>query len=528
VSASFAARAVTIVLLLVGASCAPADRADDPLTGDPYDLWIAGGIVVDGTGEPGARADVLVRDGRIAFVGPLDPEAAVAIEASERFDAAGLVVAPGFIDAHAHGAPLEDPAFHNFLAMGVTTVVLGQDGGSPEAAALAEHLDAVDAVHPGVNVAYLLGHGTVRAESGVGFGDPGPEGLERMAGLVELGLSSGAFGLSTGLEYDPGSRADPTELAAIAGPVAAHDAIVVSHMRTEDAGRVGAALEELIEQGRQSGARVQASHLKIVLESDPAQATALLQRMEAARSEGVAVTADVYPYTASYTGIGILFPEWARPPNDYEAVVRERRADLAAHLRRRVESRNGPEATRFGSGEYAGRTLAEVAAAEGQTYEDVLIELGPEGASAAYFVMDERVVRSLLADPHTVVSSDGSPSMLHPRGYGSFARVIRSYVVEEGVMSIEEAVRKMTGQTARNYRMDDPAVVDVPRGQVREGWAADLLAFDPAEVRDVAAFENPHQLAEGMRAVWVGGKPALRDGAPLPGPGHGVALRARR
>jgi N-acyl-D-aspartate/D-glutamate deacylase len=517
-----------MVLLLVSAACSPADRSADPLANGPYDLWIAGGTVVDGTGEPGVLADILVRDGRIEFVGPLGPEAAAAIEASERFDAAGLVVAPGFIDAHAHGAPLEDPAFHNFLAMGVTTVVLGQDGGSPEATAFASHLDTVDAARPGVNVAYLVGHGTVRTESGVGFSDPGPEGLERMAGLVEVGLHAGAFGLSTGLEYDLGSRADLSELTAIAVPVAAHDAVVVSHMRTEDADRVDAALDELIEQGRQSGARVQASHLKIVLESDPAQATALLERMDAARSEGVAVTADVYPYTASYTGIGILFPEWARAPNDYEAVVRERRVELAGHLRRRVESRNGPDATLFGSGEYAGRTLAEVAAEQGRPFEEVLIELGPEGASAAYFVMDAGVVRALLADAHTVVSSDGSPSMLHPRGYGSFARVIRHFVVEDGVLSIEEAVRKMTGQTARNYRMDDPAVVDVPRGQVREGWAADLVAFDPAEVRDVAAFDDPHQLAEGMQAVWVGGEFALRYGTPLPGPGHGVALRARR
>ena len=521
-------RAVPILLLLFSASCMPADRSPEPLAGGPFDLWIAGGTVVDGTGGPGARADVLVRDGRIAFVGPLDPEAAAAIEAADRFEATGLLIAPGFIDAHAHGAPLEDPAFHNFLAMGVTTVVLGQDGGSPGAAALAEHLDAVDAARPGVNVAYLVGHGTVRAESGVGFGDPGAEGLEKMVALVELGLESGAFGLSTGLEYDPGSRADMAELVAIAGPVATHDAIVVSHMRTEDAGRVDAALDELIEQGRQSGARVQASHLKIVLESDPAQATALLERMDAARSEGVAVTADVYPYTASYTGIGILFPDWARPPNEYDAVVRERGAELAEHLRRRVEGRNGPGATLFGSGEYSGRTLAEVAAAQDRPFEDVLIELGPDGASAAYFVMDERVVRALLADPHTVVSSDGSPSMLHPRGYGSFARVTRRYVVGEEVLSIEEAVRKMAGQTARNYRMDDVDVVEMPRGQVREGWAADLVAFDPAEVRDAADFENPHRLAEGMRAVWVGGELALRDGVPLPGPGHGVALRARR
>ena len=489
-----------------------------------YDWLIAGGTVVDGTGEPAYRADVLVRDGRIAFVGSVDPKT---VEVRERYDAEGLIVAPGFIDAHAHGDPVEDPAFANFLAMGVTTIMLGQDGGSPEVETLSEHLDAVDDARPAVNVAYLVGHNTIRRESGVGFDQPGTEGLVRMSELVAEGLAAGAFGLSTGLEYDPGSRSGPGELAVIAEPVARVGSVVISHMRTEDADRVEDALRELIEQGRQSGARVHASHLKIVLGTDTEQADSVLELMARARAEGVEVTADVYPYTASYTGIGILFPEWARAPNDYESVVRDRRDELAEHLRSRVESRNGPDATLFGTGEWSGRTLADVAIELDRPFEDVLIELGPDGASAAYFVMNEDVMSSLLNDPHAVVSSDGSPTMKHPRGYGSFARMIRRYVMEDERFSLEEAVRKMSGATAAIYRMDDAGIVEVPRGLVREGFAADLLVFDPAEVRDVADFERPHRLALGMRAIWVNGELAWQTGEPIAGPGQGRALRAR-
>lgn len=532
-------RLAVLVLVVLLPACVPTDRPDDGSTaaGDamsgPYDLLIAGGTVVDGTGDPARPAAVLVKDGRIAFVGTIDPDTIELVEDGESFDATGLVVAPGFIDAHAHGDPTDpdDPPFTNFLAMGVTTIMLGQDGGSPPAAELAAQLDLAAAAGPAVNVAYLVGHNTIRRESGVDFGDPGSEGLLRMSNLVRQGLDAGAFGLSTGLEYDPGSRAGIDELVAIARPVGEVGGVVSSHLRSEDADRVEAALDELIEQGERSGARVHASHLKIVLGKDTVRAASLLDAMTRAAALGVEVTADVYPYTASYTGIGILFPEWAKPPNDYETVLAERREELAEHLRERVESRNGPQATLFGTGELAGRTLAEVAEERRVPFEEVLIELGPDGASAAYFVMDEAVMSWLLEDPRVAVSSDGSPTMQHPRGHGAFARVIRRYVVEEGLLTIEEAVRKMTGLTASIFRLDDPDVVDVPRGRLRAGWAADIVVFDPAAVADPADFEHPHRPAEGMSAVWVNGRLALRGGEPVGGDadpaGSGTALRAR-
>jgi N-acyl-D-amino-acid deacylase len=514
-----------LALPLFGVRLAAGPGSSDAALDPPYDWLITGGTVVDGTGEPGRAVDLLVRAGRIVHIGVVDPDT---IQVHHRFDARGLVVAPGFIDAHAHGDPTGDPSFPNFLSMGVTTIVLGQDGRSPDAAALGAHLEAVDAARPSVNVAYLIGHNTIRLESGVAHGEPDPSGLERMARLVELGLDAGAFGLSTGLEYDPGVRAGMDELVAIARPVAARGGVVMSHMRSEDRGDVEMALAELIDQGRRSGARVHASHLKVVLSRDPADADRLIDAMAAARADGITVTGDVYPYTASFTGLAILFPEWARPPHDYRTVVQERRRELAAHLRDRVESRNGPEATLLGTGRWAGRTLADVATEQARPFEEVLIELGPGGASAAYFVMDDAVMARFLQDPYVVVSSDGSPTMLHPRGYGAFARVIRTHVVDEQRLTLEAAVRKMSGLTAAIVGLDDPARVETPRGVLREGWAADLVVFDPAEVRDRAEYDDPHRLAEGIRAVWLDGELALRDGRVLEGAGRGKALRAAR
>jgi len=526
------------LLLVGGAACGSA--GDLPPAGEgvaelwesspsappgPHDLLIAGGSVVDGTGAPARVADVLVTGGAIVHVGTVEPGS---LDVAHTVDATGMVVAPGFIDAHAHWSPPESPDFRNFLAMGVTTVVLGQDGRSPEVKGLADHLRELEARRLPVHVAYLVGHNTVRMESGVGYSAPDAAGLERMARLVDQGMEAGAFGLSLGLEYDPGVRAGMEELVAVARPVAARNGVVMSHMRNEDADQVEASLEELLEQGRRSGARVHASHLKVVLGNDPGQADRMLAAMERARTEGVGVTGDIYPYTASFTGLSILFPEWARPPHDYAAVVAERREELAEYLRLRVEGRNGPGATLFGTGPWPGRTLEEAAALTGRPFQEVLLELGPSGARAAYFVMNEEVMATFLKDPHVAVSSDGSPTMGHPRGYGTFPRIIRRHVLEEGHLTLEEAVRKMTGLTASILGLDDPERVGLPRGLLAPGFAADITLFRPEELLDRADFENPHRLAEGMAGVWVEGEATWWKGAPVEGAGNGRVLRDRR
>lgn len=511
------------LLLLLGLDIATQEDHQSAVRSS-YDWHIRDGTVVDGSGRPAQPADVLVRGDSIAHVGAVDPDT---IDATRTFDASGMHVTPGFIDPHAHGDPLETPRFRNFLAMGVTTILLGQDGGGSEVQALGAQLSAVADAQPFVNVGYLIGHNTLRHEAGIGYAPPTTMDRHQLAALVEQGLEAGAFGLSLGLEYDPGTRAQMPELVAIAEPVAARDGVIMSHMRSEDAADIEESVAELLEQGRRSGAHVHAAHLKIVLADNPAQATAVLDQMDAARRQGVEVTADVYPYTASFTGISILFPEWARPPNDYETVRTKREEELRAYLTTRVNERNGPSATLFGTGKWTGMTLAEVADSTGKSFADVLMDLGPNGPSAAYFVMNEAVMKRFLTAEHTVVSSDGSPTMRHPRGHGAFARVLARYTGSGAPLSLETAIHKMTGQTASIVGLDDPEGDQMPRGRVREGYAADLLAFDPSAVRDRADFTHPHRYAQGMKGVWVNGTRAWASDTLTVSTGAGSVLRSR-
>lgn len=507
---------------------------------------ITGGTILDGTGSPGYRGDLLVVNGRIAAIIPggdtlLDagtlPEALrrhgvnrIEAEVPEKLkviDASGLMVTPGFIDAHAHGNPLSTPGFKNFLAMGVTTICLGQDGRSPESDSVSEWMDRVDSTQTGLGIVHFLGHATIRNRAGAPpVTGLQPDVLKKMQKMVENAMLEGSFGLSTGIEYRPGFHADMEELEAIAQPVALYDGLVMSHIRSEDDDEVEEAIEELLEQGRRSGARVHVSHLKVVYGKGKKRALEVLDLIHEARREGIAVTADLYPYAASYTGIGIVYPDWALPPNDFDSVRTHRREELRDYLHARVMLRNGPEATLFGTPPWAGRTLAEVADSLGKPFPDVLIDHIPPGsASAAYFVMDEDVIRGFLKDPLVMISSDGSPTMRHPRGYGSFARIIRQYVMEEEILSLEEAVWKMTGLTASTLGMDNPDRVAVPRGRIEAGFAADILLFDPREVRDKASFEDPHQLAEGMRWVLVNGIPVIENGEWNPYRAGGVIRR---
>jgi N-acyl-D-aspartate/D-glutamate deacylase len=463
-------------------------------------IWIRGGQVIDGTGAPRRTADVLIEGGRIAAIGEIDAGRAAG---AQIIDAAGMVVTPGFIDPHAHGDPLESPSLENFLAMGVTTICLGQDGESAEN--IVDWMAAVEKTGPGTNIATFVGHGTIRKLAGVGLQrNPSKRQIARMQTLVREAMHRGCLGLTTGLEYQPGSFADVNELIALARPVAQAGGLVMSHLRSEDDDAIEAALDELFAQCAESGCPAHISHIKVVYGHGAARAERILAQMAAARSQGRRVTADIYPYTASFTGIGIVFPAWAKPPHDYAEVVQTRRAELADHLRRRVTLRNGPKATLLGTDPWSGKTLADVAADLGKPFEDVLIdEIGPSGAQAAYFVMDAELQERLLADPYVMISSDASPTMRHPRGYGAFARVIREYVVERGLLSLEEAVRKMTDLPARTT-----GLARRQRGRLAPGHAADVLVFDPNAVRDNATYADPHIPASGFAWVIVNGRVA--------------------
>lgn len=471
---------------------------------ESYDMLIQGGTVIDGSGAPGYSADVLIRGENIVSIGVVDK---AAISVKTIVDATGKVVTPGFIDSHAHGNPLKTPGFENFSSMGVTTILLGQDGDSPDN--LSQWMQKMDDINPAINIGTFVGHGSVRAEAGVKLNpDPSRRDLRKMARLVKTAMQAGSFGLSTGLEYQPGSFSEMDELIAIARPVGKKNGLVTSHMRNEDDDAIKESLNELIAQGEGAKCAVNVSHMKVVYGHGAARAEEILYQMEQARKNGTRITADIYPYQASYTGIGIVFPDWAKPPNKYDEVVKTRRAELAEYLRMRVNRRNGPEATLLGTPPFAGKTLAQVADELNKPFEDVLIDdIGPRGASGAYFVMDTALQDRLFVDPYVMVCTDGSPTMRHPRGYGSFAKIIRYYVNEKQLLTIEEAVRKMTGLPAETL-----GLLQQNRGLLQVGFAADLLIFDPDSVMDKATFENPHQMSEGFDWVIVNGSVVRADG----------------
>jgi N-acyl-D-amino-acid deacylase len=476
-------------------------RAPEP-PARPVDLVLADGLLIDGSGAPPVRGDLVVDDGRIVALGP---DAAAGFAPGVRIDASGRVVAPGFVDPHAHGDPRDTPLFANFLAMGVTTVVLGQDGSSPDVPDLGAYLDAVDEAGTGPNVAYFVGHGTLRDQAGIGRRAEYTElELRDLRRRLNMALDH-AFGLSTGLEYSPGLYAGDPELLALARVVGARDRLIMSHVRDEDDDALEASLDELLRQG--AHARVHVAHLKSVYGTGSARAREILDHLAAARARGVTVTADLYPYTASYTGLSLLFPEWAKTREQLDAVKDARREELLTHLRNRVNGRNGPEATLLGTPPHAGKTLAELAEELGKPFEVVLLDdLGPDGGSAAYFIMDETLQETLLRDPRVAVCSDGSPTGFHPRGHGTFARIVETFVRERGVLELPEAIRRMTSLPAE--------LVPLPgRGRLAPGFAADVVVFDPEAVHETATYEDPHRLAEGFDLVLVNGAVAWRDGA---------------
>ncbi|MBT8076926.1 MAG: amidohydrolase family protein [Gammaproteobacteria bacterium] len=468
-----------------------------------FDLLIAGGTVIDGRGGQPFEGDVLVHDGSIVFVGDV-PDARLAGRVTRKIDASGKMVTPGFIDLHAHGDPLQTPAFENFLAMGVTTITLGQDGSSPPTASIRDWLQSVDDAGIGPNLAMFVGHGTLRELAGIGReSNPGDAAIADLLELLSTQLEY-TFGLSTGLEYNPGLNANSDELQAMAQRVGQHDRLIMSHLRNEDDDQIEAAIAELLDQGR--FARVHIAHLKSVYGKGSTRAAEILAVLDAARDDGVRVTADVYPYSASYTTIAIVFPEWAKTADDFAAARRDRRDELESYLRARIARRNGPEATLLGTEPYTGKTLAQLSHELEMPFEQVLIdEVGPGGASGAYFVMDAGLQATLLADEFVGVCSDGSPTGFHPRGHGTFARVVERHVMQEKLLTLPQAVQKMTSFAAGVLGLADRGAIDV-------GMAADLLVFDPARVRETATYPQPHQLAEGFDVVIVNGSIAREQG----------------
>ncbi len=485
---------VLIILILLGCNSREPDQP-----GQRVDVYISNALIVDGTGSKPFRGNVAVADGKILSISA-DPIPDSDIKRT--IDAQGRIVSPGFIDMHSHGRPEKTPEFENFLAMGVTTIVLGQDGSSPQVYNLEDWMMEVGKEGFGPNIVMFVGHGTLRDLAGISTEQVSPQQMDSIQRILQKQLTV-TFGMSTGLEYSPGLYASGDELISLAKIVGENGKMIMSHMRNEDDTALFSSIRELADQGK--FCQIHISHLKSVYGKGAERAAEILDLLHDIRTSGIPITADLYPYTASYTGISILFPDWSKTSEQFEMAKRNRRAELEEFLVNKVTSRNGPEATLFGTLPYAGKTLADLESEMGIPFQDILIDsIGPQGVAAAYFVMDETLQESLLKDSLIAICSDGSPTGFHPRGHGTFARIIETFVVDRQILPVEEAVRKMTSYPADILGLRD-------RGRITPGNVADLIIFDPLKVKETADYQNPFELATGFDFVIVNGEIAREN-----------------
>jgi N-acyl-D-amino-acid deacylase len=505
-----------LLAAVCGATVVAAQSAAPP---QPFDVLIRHGRVVDGTGNPWYRADIGIRGDRIVAIGDLQQATASTVIMADSF-----YVAPGFIDTHSHaGESLERPAMsgaQQLLAQGLTTVFVNPDGGGQ--VDLVAQRTALQRNPLGVNVAQMIGHGAVRsAVLGMQDRSPTAEELTRMEALVQRGFDAGAFGLSSGPFYAPGSYSKTEELVDLARIAAKYHAPYQSHIRDESDYTIGllAAVEEVITVAREAHTRGVVSHVKALGPNVWGFSAAIVQRVDRARAEGVEVFADQYPYEASSTSLSAaLVPRWAQVGGT--AAFRARIADQAQRPRL-IREMHDNLGRRGGAGRIQiaryrpdsaieGQTLAQVAAARNaDPLETALALLAKDEVSIVSFNMLDEDIERLMRQPWTMTSSDGAlvpfgVGMPHPRGNGAFSRKLRKYVVEDHVIALPAAIRSMTSLPATVFNVPD-------RGILRVGAFADVVVFDLAKVRDRATYENPHQMSEGMVDVLVNGRFAIRD-----------------
>ncbi len=535
-------RAHVVLLALAVAACTSSgdtasSRGPDSasVVAEAYDLLITGGTVIDGTGSPGVRADVGVRGDRIVRV---STTALPTADAARVIDATGLVVSPGFIDLHAHLDPLlRLPEAEGAVRQGLTTSLGGPDGGSPFP--LAPYLDSAGKLGVGMNVAFLAGHNTIRSEV-MGRANRAPTAAElaRMQAMVAQAMGEGAWGLSTGLKYIPGAYSRTPEVVALARVAADSGGIYTSHLREEGLGLIEG-VGEAIRIGRESGIPIVLTHHKVVGKPMWGASVRTLAMVDSARADGVDVMMDQYPYTATYTGISILVPAWAMAGGNDEFRKRVNDPALRDSILREIvfnleNDRGGGDLSRVQLARVAwqpdleGRTLRDWAVERGlpptlETGAQLVVDaMLKGGASAIYHVLEEDDVERIMRHPQTMIASDGrltapGEGHPHPRWYGTFPRVLARYVRERGVLTLPQAVHKMTGQPAARLGLRD-------RGTLVEGAYADITIFDPATVDDRATFEDPHQYPDGIPYVIVNGTVAV-DGGRFVGVRAGRVLR---
>jgi dihydroorotase/N-acyl-D-amino-acid deacylase len=487
-----------------------------------YDVIIRNGRLIDGAGNPWFRADVGIDGDRIVRIGDLS-----AARGGTVIDASGLTVTPGFIDPHTHALRgiFDVPTAESSLLQGVTTLTEGNDGSSPWP--IDEHYRQIEALGISPNWSVFVGQGTVRGQViGAEDRDATPAELQRMKDMIAEAMEQGALGISTGLFYVPGSFTPTEEIVELSKVAAGYGGIYISHMR-EEAAQLLDSVQETIAIGEQAGIPVQMTHHKVIGVENWGASVDSLRLVDQARARGIDITIDQYPYTASQTGITALIPQWAQEGGNQQMIARidsrETRQTIkneivdkilfdrgGGHPRNVFISRNAWDRT------MEGRNLAELTEERGreatpENAAEVVIEIVKGGgATAVYHAIGPDDVDRILRHPDTAIGSDGPLGVFgegapHPRQYGTFARVLGLYVRERGVITLEDAIRKMTSLTAQRLNLRD-------RGLLAEGFYADIAVFDADEIADRATFEDPHQYAVGMHYVLVNGEIVVADG----------------
>jgi N-acyl-D-aspartate/D-glutamate deacylase len=482
-----------------------------------YDLVIHDGTIIDGSGAEGYQADIGISDGKTQKIGKIRES-----QGNQVIDAGGKYVVPGFIDMHTHCDNIRGDkrkAALNYLTQGVTTVVSGNCGSGTYK--VEEYFKRLKAQGIGVNVVHLVGQGAVRfAVLKNADRTPTEEELEEMRSLVDRAMSEGAAGLSTGLFYAPGSYTKTDEVVALCEVVKQQGGIYATHIRDESTYTIGleASIREAIEIGERADVPVQISHIKALGKPVWGKAEAVCQIVEEAQSRGVTVYADQYPYNASSTGlVAAVVPRWVQA--DGKMPERLKDTDLLPQIKKEmvknIERRGGADTLVISSfpekREWEGKSLQEISTILSKSEVDTAIELillgGPGVIS---FNQSDEDVEFFMQKPWVMTGSDGSVQVLgdalpHPRSYGTFPRKIRRYVLEKKLLTMEQAIRSASGLPAEMLGLKD-------RGQIKEGYMADIVIFDPETIRDKATFESPHQYSEGILHVLINGISVIENG----------------
>lgn len=499
------------------------------------DLLIRNGKIIDGTGNSWYYGDLAVKDGKIIKAGHITD-----IQAKKTIDAKGLIVAPGFIDVHGHieGGIVTTPTANNYIFDGVTTVITGNCGGSADN--IGSFFQEINKIRPSINVATLFGHNTVRAQV-MNQDNRTPTDLEqkKMESLVEQAMKQGAVGLSTGLIYIPGSFAKTEEVSGLARAAGKHKGVYASHIRNEENNAVDA-VNEAINIGKEANIPVQISHFKIGGKSNWGKSNITLGLVKQARIDGWDVTIDQYPYTASSTNLGIRLPDWVFAGGNDSMKVRLNNPIIRAQIKKEMLQQlagykfpnysyavvaNYPSDTSFN-----GKNISEInklmgrkakVKFEAETIMD-MVEKG--GAQMVYNSMNEADVKNIMQYPFSMFGADaGVPvpgrGMPHPRGYGTNARVLGKYVRDEKVLTMEDAIRRMTSLAAQKFGLSD-------RGLLLPNYAADIVIFSESEVNDMATFQKPHAYSKGFKYVVVNGELVVENEKHL-GTKSGQALYGR-